>query len=119
VICEGCGCVFCPGPPDTTRPRVQRFCTRACRSDYAARRRGLEVCPAARKIAYLTAEAAWAVVAEDRARSGRPGRYPLTDVYPCGDHWHTTAEARLAVRVTVRGGPRDETGRLARQLRGW
>jgi hypothetical protein len=116
MICEGCGCVFCPDPPDTTRLRRQRFCTRECRRDYGARRRGLEVCWRAQKITYPTAEAAWAVVEEDHAR-GMIGRYPLTDVYQCRGHWHTTTETRPVIRVVVRGGQRDDTGQLARDLR--
>ena len=118
MICQGCGCVFCPEPPDQPGGFApSAYCTPSCRQETKRRRaraRGdrpsqkqkarraryrRAVCDEKNKIPYPTREAAWAAIPELNARLHRN----LCDVYSCGDHWHTTSHGREPLRIARRG----------------
>ena len=103
MICPGCGCVFCPEPPEDPGRAISPYCLPSCRQE--ARRRRVETARIARKVAagglrgicpdcgkdrYATREAAQARITA-RMAVARPG-CDAGGVYRCGEWFHVTSQ---------------------------
>jgi hypothetical protein len=119
MICTGCGCVFCPEPPDHFGEGfISPYCSKSCKSNSQRRRARAKggrlsqyqqhkraryrraACAEQGKTTYPTEAAAREALTSLNAH----GAAVLTDVYPCsGDHWHLTSRATAPVRIVRRG----------------